>query len=374
MNILVLNSGSSSLKYKLFRGSKVLESGLIDRIGLENGDAKNHNEAVKKVLLHLEIGKINAIGHRVVHGGEKYKDPVKINAKVIKEIKNLCELAPLHNPPNLAGILACQKYLPKVSQVAVFDTAFHQTLPEKAFLYGLPYKYYSKLGIRRYGFHGTSHKYVTHEAIKMLKKKNAKVVTVHLGNGSSIAASKGGKSVDTSMGFTPLEGLIMGTRCGDLDPAIVFYLQEKLKIDTDKIDEILNKESGLKGLSGISSDMRKIYALSKKGNKRALLMIEILGYRIAKYVGAYTAVLNGLDAIVFTAGMGEKAFYVRKKACGYLKHLGLKLDNSKNRRNALKIHASGSKVKVFVIPTNEELQISREVREVVKQKGKIVKK
>lgn len=372
MNILVLNSGSSSLKFQLVkteRNFEVLEKGLIDRIGLEKGDAKNHNEAVKKVLALLKNKKVDAIGHRVVHGGEKYKNSTLINLKVIKEIRKLCELAPLHNPPNLAGILACKKYLPKTPQVAVFDTAFHQTIPQKAYLYGLPYSYYSKLGIRRYGFHGTSHKYVTDRAIKLLGKKNARIVTCHLGNGSSITASLNGKSIDTSMGFTPLEGLIMGTRCGNLDPAIVFYLQEKLKIDTDRIDEILNKESGFKGLSGISSDMRKIYEKSLKGDKKALLMIDLLSYQIAKYIGAYASALSGLDALVFTAGIGEKAWYVRKKTCDYLGHLGVKIDQSKNRGNEIRIHSKKSKVEIFVIPTNEEIQIAKEVF-VIAQKAK----
>jgi acetate kinase len=370
MHILVLNSGSSSLKFKLFKNGKVEEKGLIDKIGLKNGDAKTHNEAVKTVFKKLEGKKIDAIGHRVVHGGEKYKNPTLINAKVIKEIKKLCELAPLHNPPNLAGILACKAHMPKTPQVAIFDTAFHQTLPEKAFLYGLPYKYYSKLGVRRYGFHGTSHKYVANEAKKMLRKKNPKIITCHIGNGSSICAISNGKALDTSMGFTPLEGLIMGTRCGDMDPAIVFFLQEKLKIGTDEIDEILNKESGIKGLSEISQDMRKIFELSKKGNVRAKLMIEILSYKIAKYIGSYAAALDGADAIVFTAGMGEKAFYVRKKVCNYLKHLGVKLDLNKNRKCEMKIHSKKSKIKVFVIPTNEELQIAKETMQVVKKSKK----
>lgn len=364
MNILVLNSGSSSLKFQLIKTGKnfnVLQKGLIDRIGLEKGGAKNHNEAVKKVLELLKNKKVDAVGHRVVHGGEKYKNSTPINPKVIETIRKLCELAPLHNPPNLSGILACKKHLPGVPQIAVFDTAFHQTIPKKAYLYGLPYSYYSKLGIRRYGFHGTSHKYVTDQAIKLLGKKNTRIVTCHLGNGSSVTASLNGKSADTSMGFTPLEGLIMGTRCGNLDPAIVFYLQEKLKIDTDRIDEILNKESGFKGLSGISSDMRRIYEKSLKGNKKALLVIDLFSYQIAKYIGAYAAVLDGLDALVFTAGIGEKAWYVRKKTCDYLGHLGIKIDQTKNRGSKIQIHSKRSKVKIFVIPTNEEIQIAKEV-------------
>lgn len=370
MNILVLNSGSSSLKFQLIKAEKnfkVLEKGLIDKIGLSGGDAKTHDEAVKKVLLHLKNRKIDAIGHRVVHGGEKYKNSTLITEEVIKTVKKLCELAPLHNPSNLAGIVACKKLMPKVPQIAVFDTAFHQTLEQKAFLYGLPYKYYADLGIRRYGFHGTSHKYVTEQVVKILHKKNPKIITCHLGNGSSITASLNGKSIETSMGFTPLEGLIMGTRCGNLDPAIVFYLQEKLKIDTDEIDRILNKESGFKGLSGISPDMRKIFEQSKKGNKKAKLIIEILSYQIAKYIGAYTSALNGLDAIVFTAGIGEKAWYVREKTCKYLTHLGVELDKKKNIGNKQKISSGKSKIKVFVIPTNEEIQIAKETATIAKR-------
>lgn len=317
MKILVINAGSSSLKFQLIESAKdfaCLHKGIIDRIGFK-GSAKNHTQALnmalqqildKKILRSLQD--IHAVGHRVVHGGEKYSSTVKITPQVIKEIKKLCELAPLHNPPNLEAIIACQKLLKNTPQFAVFDTAFHQTLPEKAYLYALPYQYYQKHNIRRYGFHGTSHSYVAKETIKLLDKKNSKIITCHLGNGSSIAAVKNGKSIDTSMGFTPLEGLPMGTRSGDLDPAIVFQLMETLHLSTDQIDEILNKSSGLKGISGVSSDVRDLWKASKK-NKRAKLALDILAYRTAKYIGAYTAALNGLDALTFTAGIGQHAYY-----------------------------------------------------------------
>jgi len=380
MKILVINSGSSSLKFQLFESAefRCLYKGMIDRIGLpgtffvENGrekgkiNAPDHKSAVAfafKILLKKNLIKkpedISAIGHRVVHGGEKYRNATLITPAVIKQIKILCELAPLHNPPNLASILACRKILPETRQVAVFDTAFHQTIPEKAYLYAIPYEYYKRFGIRRYGFHGTSHHYVSNETAKLLKRKTGKIIVCHFGNGSSITAVENGKSIDTSMGFTPLEGLPMGTRCGDIDPAIVFELQEMLKVSTDEIDVILNKKSGLKGLSGISPDMRDLWAAYDK-NPRARLAMSILAYRAAKYIGAYSASLRGLDALAFTAGIGENAWYLRKKICAYLGHLGIKLDNAPNKKNALRISSKKSKVKVFVIPTNEEKEIAIE--------------
>lgn len=363
MHILVINCGSSSLKYELFTSSKKnltsKEEGLIDRIG-QKGQVKNHEQAVKKVL--AKIGPdVDAVGHRVVHGGEKYTQATKIKPAVIEQIRKLSKLAPLHNPPNLAGIKACQKLLPKVPQVAIFDTSFHQTMPPKAYLYALPQNLYAKKGIRRYGFHGSSHSYVGKETYKLLNKKNAKIVTVHLGNGSSITAIDGGKSVDTTMGYTPLEGLPMGTRSGDLDPSVVLLLSEKL--GTKKADELLNKKSGLKGISGFSSDMRDLWHESKKKTakgKRAQLAMTILSYKIAKYIGAYSATLKGLDAVTFTGGIGEKAHYIRNEVCGYLSHLGVKLDASKNRSNKTQISSKGSKVKVFVIPTDEEKEIAAE--------------
>lgn len=386
MKILVINSGSSSLKFQLFESSggfACLYKGMIDRIGLtgtkfvENGKecetiaAQNHESAVKfafSILLKKKLIKnpseIKAVGHRVVHGGEKYLSATRITPAVLKQIKKLCELAPLHNPPNLASIMACKKILPKTPQVAIFDTAFHQSIPEKAFLYALPYEYYKRFGIRRYGFHGTSHKYVSTETAKLLKSKKSKIIVCHFGNGSSITAVEDGRSIDTSMGFTPLEGLPMGTRCGDIDPAIVFELQEMLKISTDEIDNILNKKSGLKGLSGISSDMRDLWAVCKS-NPRAKLAMSVLAYRAAKYIGAYAAALCGLDAITFTAGIGENAWYLRKEICDYLTHLGVQLDAGKNKKNSLLISSNKSKIKVFVVPTNEEKEIALETAQIL---------
>lgn len=373
MKILVLNSGSSSLRFELFSynqsgknhsGIKSLHEGMIDRIGFPDS-VKNYDQALKKALKELiekkhikSLDEIKAVGHRVVHGGEKYKDPVKITPAVIKEIKALSKLAPLHNPPNLKGINAVTKQLKIVPQVAVFDTAFHQTLEPKAYLYALPIEYYKKFGIRRYGFHGTSHLYVSREVQKLLKKKNSKIITCHIGNGVSATAVKNGKSIDTSMGFTPLEGLPMGTRCGDIDPAIVYKLMEKLKVDTKEIDNILNKKSGLKGFFKKSSDMRDIWAAAKRKDKQALFTIEYLSYKLAKYIGSYAAALNGADAIAFTAGIGEHAWYVRKQTCQYLKFMGIKINHQKNLKDKTEISTPDSKVKVFVIPTDEEKEIA----------------
>lgn len=381
MRILVINSGSSSLKYSLIdsKNFKELAKGHIDGIGLKSciyivGNStkkifvKDHEEAIKLALQNIK--NIDAIGHRVLHGGEKYTAPTIIDQKVIKTIRELFELGPLHNPANLAGILACKNILPKVPQVAIFDTAFHQTMPEKAFLYGLPYSFYKKFSIRRYGFHGSSHKYVVNEAIKLLKKKNAKIVSCHLGNGSSITASVSGKSVDTSMGLTPLEGIIMGTRSGSIDPAIIVHLEKVLKLSSEKILEILNNKSGLLGVSQISSDMRKIYDAYKKKDSKAILTIELLAYQIAKYCGAYAAAMHGLDAIIFTGGLGEKAFYVREQVCNYLDFLGLKLDHTKNRAGKLLISKPKSKIAVFIIPTNEEKQIAIETEILLKHHKK----
>ncbi len=373
MKILVLNSGSSSLRYELFSYNKNdkkhaalknLYQGMIDRIGFPNS-VKNYDQALKKALNELSkkkyiksIDEIKAVGHRVVHGGEKYKNPVKITPIVISEIKKISKLAPLHNPANLKGINAVTKHLNNIPQVAVFDTAFHQTLEPKAYLYALPLEYYQKFGIRRYGFHGTSHLYVGKEAQKLLKKKNTKIITCHIGNGISATALKNGKSIDTSMGFTPLEGLPMGTRCGNIDPAIVYKLMEKLKVDTTEIDNILNKKSGLKGFYRKSSDMRDIWAAAQKKDKQALFTIEYLSYKLAKYIGAYAAALNGLDSIAFTAGIGENAWYVRKHTCQHLKFMGVKIDHKKNLKNKTEISTSDSKIKIFVIPTDEEKEIA----------------
>ena len=397
MIILVINSGSSSLKFQLFENKgknfRVLCKGIIDGIGLktcefrmENGKikiaehvlCKGHKEALNMALNAMlkhqfipSLDAIKAIGHRVVHGGEHYRKAVKITPHVIQVIHELSELAPLHNPPNLKGILACKKFLPKVPQIAVFDTAFHETLPPKAYLYALPYELYQQHGIRRYGFHGTSHQYVSEKAGRLLRKMqprkgaSGKIVSCHMGNGSSIAAVLNGKSVDTSMGLTPLEGIPMGTRSGDIDSAIIFHLLIQHGQSAEKIEKMLIYESGLKGLSGMSSDVRDLWAAVKKGNKRAILTFEILCYRIAKYIGGYAAAMNGLDAVVFTAGIGENAYYLRTQVCGYLEHLGVRLDERKNRKNQEVISAKNSRVKIFVIPTNEEEQIAKETLKVL---------
>ncbi len=381
MNILVLNSGSSSLKYQLINmnTNKLVLKGHIDGIGLKTCKfefasrknkiskelkVKNHNQAVKLAIESLKGYDLKAIGHRVVHGGELYSDAVLINKKVISAINNLSELAPLHNPPNLAGIKACKKLFPNLPQVAVFDTAFHQTIPKKAYLYGLPIEYYKKFGIRKYGFHGTSHKYVMLEAQKKLKKKSVNLITCHLGNGSSIAAIERNKSIDTSMGFTPLQGLIMGTRSGDIDPAIVSFLMTKLRKRPGDIIQILNKKSGLLGISGYS-DVRTIHSKTSR-NKSCRLALDMFAYRVTEYIGSYFGVMKRVDAIVFTAGIGEGAYFLREKICKPLMNLGVKLDKVKNKKGAGIISARDSDIKVFVIPTNEELMIAQETLELVK--------
>ena len=363
--ILVINCGSSSVKYQLFNNKfKVLQKGLKE-IRTEKADkmayAKAFNEIVYELLKSKfikNLDEIIAVGHRVVHGGEKFSKPVVINNVIIKELKKLCELAPLHNPANIEGILECKKLFPKAKQIAVFDTAYYSTLPEKAYLYALPYNLYTKQKIRRYGFHGTNHEYVVNEALKLMKTKKAKIVSCHMGNGISITASINGKAIDTSMGFTPLEGVPMGTRSGDIDPAIILHLI-KTGIKPEKIDYILNHESGLKGLFG-KSHMKDIWEASQKNNKRAKLTIEILAYRIAKYIGSYTAAMNGLDALIFTAGMGEKAWYLREIICEYLAYLGVEIDKKKNKTNKdLMICDKKSEQYIFVIPANEELAIAK---------------
>ncbi len=393
MKILVLNSGSSSLKFQLFEIKEkehVLIKGIVDGIKLDDSfikyeinnnikkikkKIKNHKIALKDVLdiilanrIISSLSEIKAIGHRAVHGGEEFKKTVLINDKVMKKIEELSELAPLHNPANLTGMRVCKELLPNVKQVAVFDTEFHSNMPEKAFVYGIPYKYYKKYGIRRYGFHGTSHKYVSKKAAEILKKdyKKLRIITCHLGNGSSIAAVQNGKSIDTSMGFTPLEGVVMGTRCGDIDPAIIFFLMKKEKLSVKEVDNLLNKKSGLLGISGISPDVRVLWDKEKKGNKRANLTLNVLAYRITKYIGSYISVLNGLDAIVFTAGIGENAYYLRERILRNFEYIGLKVDKTRNKNNELIISSDNSKIKVLVIPTNEELQIARETFELVK--------
>lgn len=392
MKILIINAGSSSLKFQIFEtdGSEkklvLLYKGLIDEIGkstsryredfgnksAENSCAiKNFDEGIRFIIKKSQehkiiknLDEIKAVGHRVVHGGEKYSQPIIITAEVEKDIQKLSLLAPLHNPANLAAIKSCRKIFKKIPHIAVFDTAFHQSMPEKAFLYALPYSYYQKMKIRRYGFHGTSHKYVSRETIQLLKKKQSRIVVCHLGNGSSLIALKNGESIDTSMGFTPLEGVPMGTRSGDIDPAIIFHLEQTLKISSQAISDILNHKSGLLGLSEMSSDMRTLWGKNEeKGAKRAM---SVLAYRIAKYIGAYTAALNGLDALTFTGGIGENAWYLRSEICKYFGYLGLILHTQKNRENKVEIHDAKSKIKVYVIPTNEEKQMALELLKKIK--------
>ena len=344
MNILVINCGSSSVKYKFYSmpPEELISKGAIDKIGEKGSFIRNHCQALERIL--EEIKNVDAIGHRVVHGGEQFQEPVVINSRVIRKIKTCCNLAPLHNPANLDGIRACGDILKNIRQVAVFDTAFHQSLPEKAFIYALPYSFYRRDKIRKYGFHGTSHYYVAWEAAKKLKKNISRVnlITCHLGNGCSITAIKNGKSVDTSMGFTPLEGVMMGTRSGDIDPAVITYLIEKKRIPPPDVDRLLNRESGLKGISGISNDMRKILQSADKGNQRCKLAIEMFVYRIRKYISAYLGVLGKTDALVFTAGISENQPRIVKGITDDL------FDN-------LKI-----KPKIMVISTDEELMIARQ--------------
>ncbi|MFH1641040.1 MAG: acetate kinase [Candidatus Omnitrophota bacterium] len=352
MRILVINSGSSSIKYKLFDMPKerLLSKGLIEHIGERGSKIKDHYTGLESIL--RKINDVKVVGHRVVHGAEKFRRPVLIDKSVIRKIKQCCSLAPLHNPANLTGILACKKLLPGIKQVAVFDTAFHQTLPDYAYIYGLPYKYYKRYGIRKYGFHGTSHQYVAQEAGRILKKpfKKLKIITCHLGNGCSIAAVNKGSSIDTSMGFTPLEGLIMGTRSGDIDPALITYIMRREKLSIEQVDNILNKASGLAGISGISNDMRVLEHRVRMRDKRAILAISIFVYRIKKYIGAYTTIMAGCDALVFTAGIGEHQKRIREKICqGLFSHLK-------------------RKPKVMVIPTDEELMISRQAYQLMRGK------
>ncbi|MDD5086712.1 MAG: acetate kinase [Candidatus Nanoarchaeia archaeon] len=392
VKILVINSGSSSLKFQLFDNEDVLIKGMADEIGSSdsfiryvmddkkkkiNKKINSHKSALNDILKIIidnnvikSLDEIKAIGHRAVHGGEEFKETVLVDDKVMKKIDELKELAPLHNPANLMGMKVCRELLPNAKQVAVFDTGFHSSMDKKVFLYGLPYKYYKDYGIRRYGFHGTSHKYVSKKAAEIIGKDydKLKIIICHMGNGSSITAVKNGKSVDTSMGFTPLEGVVMGTRCGDIDPAIIPFLMRKEKLSVNQVDEILNKKSGLLGIFGKSSNVRVLWDNENKGNKRASLALDILGYRIAKYIGAYTAAMNGVDVIVFTAGIGENAFYVRERVLKQFEYLGLKLDKKKNEKNETIITANDSKVVAMVIPTNEELQIARETFKIVKGK------
>ena len=371
--MLVINSGSSSIKYKLFdmKSERALAKGIVDRIGLKLSRVRDHDAAIKHILGRLGmLGgglKLDAIGHRVVHGGECFKQSVLINSDVLKAIKRFSPLAPLHNPPNLLGIKACMKNLPHVPQVAVFDTAYYQTMPEPHYIYALPYKLYKNDGIRRYGFHGTSHKYVALKTAEILKRplEDLKIITCHLGNGCSVTATMYGKAVDTSMGFTPLEGLVMGTRAGDIDPFVVLYLMEKKSMSAEEVDALLNKESGLLGISGLSSDMRDIYKAVKAGDKRAKLAFSIFARGIQKYIGAFSVSMNGVDAISFTGGIGENHPPTRDIVCKKLGFLGIKIDTKKNDSNSPVISRPDSKVKVLAVPTDEELMIARETREVI---------
>ena len=390
MNVLVINCGSSSLKYQLINSDTedVLAKGLCERIGIDGrlvyqkagcdkeiteAAMPTHKEAIQMVLDALvndktgavkSLSEVNAVGHRIVHGGEKFASSVVITDEVLEAVAQCNDLAPLHNPANLIGIKACKELMPGVPMVAVFDTAFHQTMPEKAYLYGLPYEYYEKYKVRRYGFHGTSHSFVSKETANFLGMdlENSRIIVCHLGNGASVSAVKDGKCIDTSMGLTPLEGLVMGTRSGDIDPAIMEYIAKKEDLDIAGVMNVLNKKSGLEGISGLSSDFRDLTAGAKDGNKRAIAAIEVFCYRVAKYVGSYAAAMNGVDAIAFTAGIGENVGLVREKICSYLGYLGITLDaeaNEKRGDNCV-ISAADSKVKVAVIPTNEELAICRE--------------
>ena len=390
MKVLVINCGSSSLKYQLIdsRSEEVLAAGLCERIGIDgrmthtpssgntvvkNDPLPDHGAAIQAVLSALtdkahgvisSLGEIGAVGHRLVHGGEKFAASVIINDEVIAEVEACNDLAPLHNPANLIGVRACRQIMPDVPMVGVFDTAFHQTMPPKAYLYGIPHQYYQEHKVRRYGFHGTSHNYVSQRVhhLAELDPDNSRVIVCHLGNGASVTAVKNGKSVDTSMGLTPLEGLIMGTRSGDLDPGVIEYIAKKEHMTLEEVLKVLNKESGVLGLSGVSSDFRDLTEAMEQGNEQAAVAVEAFCYRVAKHIGAYTAALNGVDAIVFTAGIGENAAHIRSMVCDYLGFLGITIDEEKNavRGKETEISTPDSKVSVFVIPTNEELAIARE--------------
>ncbi|AXX94335.1 MULTISPECIES: acetate/propionate family kinase [Arcobacter] len=395
MLVFVLNAGSSSLKYQLINAktSELKASGLVERIGIDGilkhevGENKKltfelpiptHKEAIELVLRILtndetkvinSISEIEAIGHRVVHGGEYFKKSVLIDNEVIDKIEELIPLAPLHNPAHVIGIKICRELMPNVPNVATFDTAFHQTMPEENFLYAVPYGDYTEHHLRKYGFHGTSHYYVSNEANKLLNKKNSKVIVCHLGNGSSVCAVKDGKSIATSMGLTPLEGLIMGTRCGDIDAGVIPYLMEKKGLDSHQIINYLNKKSGILGVSGISSDLREVIKASNDGDKRSKIAIEMLCGRIKKYLCSYAGLMQGVDAICFTAGIGENSDLIREKVCEGLDFMGIEIDIDKNKVRTpgiREIHKETSKTKIFVIPTNEELVIAKDTYNLVK--------
>ncbi|NMB32809.1 MAG: acetate kinase [Clostridium sp.] len=391
MKVLVINTGSSSLKYQLIDMTNELSlaKGVCDRIGLEYSflkhsktggesiviekDLYNHKLAIKEVISALtdsdhgvldDMSEIKAVGHRIVHGGEGFKDSVIIDDNVINVINECADLAPLHNPANIVGIEACKQIMPNVPMVAVFDTAFHQTMPRYAYIYALPYEIYEKHKLRRYGFHGTSHKYVSERAAQLLERpvENLKIISCHLGNGASICAIKNGKSLDTSMGFTPLQGLCMGTRSGTIDPAVITFLMDKEKMTVKDVSDFLNKKSGVLGVSGVSSDFRDIEEAADNGDERAKLSLDIFCYRVKRFIGDYAAVMNGVDAIIFTAGIGENNAYVRKEILRDMDYLGVKIDWEKNlvKGKEIDISAPESTVKTLIIPTNEELAIARE--------------
>ena len=398
MKILVINSGSSSIKYQLFNmeTKEVLAKGLVDKIGLNGsyiknerndgdkvkleGDIFDHQNGIEYVLGVLisekhgslkHLDDIDAVGHRVVHGGEAFNGSVMITDEMIEKMEELIDLAPLHNPPNLKGIYAVTGLLPKVPQVGVFDTAFHQTMAPHSFMYAIPYSLYTKYGIRRYGFHGTSHRYVSQRVAELMKKdiNDLKIISCHLGNGASIAAIKHGKSVDTSMGLTPVEGLMMGTRTGDLDVGALTYIMTKEVIGIDATNTLLNKHSGVLGISGVSSDMREVEEAAEKGNERAKLALDMYQYRVKKYIGAYTAAMGGVDVIVFTGGIGENADDLRESIVSDFEYLGLEFDAKKNkgaRSKEIDLTKDSSKVKVWIVPTDEELVIARDTYEIVK--------
>ncbi|HXL03391.1 MAG TPA: acetate kinase [Bacillota bacterium] len=396
MKVFVLNCGSSSVKYQLFNmeDESVMAKGLVERIGSDDAilthtptgrssvkqvsSILDHTTAIGQVLEMLvhpehgvirDISEIRAVGHRVLHGGPTFTQSVLINSEVKDAIRDCIPLGPLHNPANLMGILAAESNIPGVPQVAVFDTAFHQTMPKHAFLYPLPYVLYERHKVRRYGFHGTSHRYIARRAAEALNRpsKGLRLISCHLGNGASVAAIKDGKCIDTSMGLTPLEGLMMGTRSGDIDPAVVFYVMKHENLTIDEMDSLLNKHSGLLGVSGISGDMREIEAAVKSGDERAKVAFDIYEYRIRKYIGAYAVALDGVDAIVFTAGIGENSPFLRQRVCEGLGFLGVTIDPEKNNSRGKEVNITGedSKVKVLVIPTNEELVIARDTLEIV---------
>ena len=398
MNVLVINCGSSSLKFQLINAEseEVLAKGLCERIGIdgrltyqpEGGEKEKsdkpmptHTEAIQYVIEALtnpetgvvkSLDEIGAVGHRMVHGGEKFASSVIITDEVKKAVEECNDLAPLHNPANLIGVAACEKLMPNTPMVGVFDTAFHQTMPEKAYMYGLPYEYYEKYKVRRYGFHGTSHSFVSKRAAEVMGRPydDLKTIVCHLGNGSSVTAVMNGKSVDTSMGLTPLEGVVMGTRSGSIDPAIMEFIAQKENMDIEGVMNVLNKKSGVFGLSGgLSSDFRDLTDAMNAGDKKAKIAMDVFSYSVAKYIGAYAAAMNGVDCIAFTAGIGENDDYVREQVCSYLGYLGVDFDKEINtglRGTEKELTKPGSKVRVFVIPTNEELAIARETLALVK--------